>query len=70
MGIEERREIGAADFLLALDEQDEIHRQIALFLQRLLDAKDVGKNLPLVVAGAARRDDAVLDAGIERRPMP
>ena len=68
--IEKRREIRAADFLLALDQHDEIHRQIALLLHRLLDAEDVREDLPLVIARAARGDDAVLDAGIERRTMP
>ncbi len=70
VGVEEWREIRAADFLLALDEQDQVHRQVALFLQRVLDAEDVGEDLPFVIAGAPRGDDAVFDAGVERRPMP
>ena len=63
-------EMRAADFLLALDEHDQIHRQFALFAQRLLDAEDVREDLPLVVRRAARKDDAVLDPRLERRRLP
>ena len=70
MRVEKRGEIRAADFLLALDEQDEIYRQVAFFLEHVLDAKDVGENLSLVVTRPARRDDAVFDARIKRGPVP
>jgi hypothetical protein len=35
-----------------------------------LEAEDVREDLALVVAGAARGDDAVLDAGVEGRALP
>ncbi len=70
MRAQERREMRTADLLLALDEKNQVHRQIALRLQRLDDALDVGENLPLVIARPARGDDAVLHAGLKRRVMP
>ena len=63
-------QIGAADLLLALDQHDQVDRQIAGLLQGLLHAENMRENLALVIAGAARGDDAVLDAGIEWGPMP
>ena len=60
----------AADFLLALDEHDEIHGQPAGFAQRLADAHDVGKDLSFVVRRAAGKDDAVFDPRLEGRRLP
>ena len=63
-------EMRAADFLLALDEDDEIHGQPAGFAQRLADAHDVGKDLSFVVRRAAGKDDAVFDPRLEGRRVP
>ena len=41
-------EVLAADFLFALDDKIDIHRQIAVFLERFLNADDVRKNLSLL----------------------
>ncbi len=59
-------EMRAADFLLAFDEHDQIHRQFALLTQRLFQAEDVREDLPFVICRAARKDNAVLDPRLKR----
>ena len=59
-----------ADFFLAFDDEMQIHRQIALLLDRFLNAEDVGKNLTFVIRRAARKNVSVLQNRLERRRFP
>ena len=63
-------EVHAADFLLALDEELDVHRQAARLLHVRLDRLDVHEHLALVVGGAARVDLAVAHRRLERRAGP
>ena len=67
---EKIREVLAADFFLALDQEDQVHRQLAFFAQRLADAEDVREDLALVVRRAARINDSVAHDGLEWRRGP
>ena len=67
---EERREVRAADLLLAFEQEGQVHRQLAFFLQRLFHAEDVGQHLALVVGRAAGPDLAVADLRFEGRGGP
>ena len=58
------------DFLVALEEEAEVHRRAAGALQPRLGRREVHEELALVVAGAAGVDDVVLVARLERRPHP
>ena len=67
---EERSEAGAADFLLAFEQEDQIHRQFAAFAQRFLDTQHMGHHLALVVGGTARPDPAIADFRLKRIAGP
>ena len=60
----------AADFLLALQQEDDVARQFAMHRQMRFDRQDLGEVLALVVADAARIDAAVADRGLEGRADP
>ena len=47
-----------------------IHRQIAVLLDRLLNAENVRKNLALVIGRAAGKNVAVFQNRLERRRIP
>lgn len=70
MFLEEGLEVRTPDLLFAFDEEDEVHRQIARALQGLLHTADMGKDLALVVGGAARKHDVPGDPRFERRRLP
>lgn len=70
VGGEETGEAGAADFLLALDEEDEVDRQFAAGGEGGFDAEDVGEDLAFVVGGATGGDDAVLDVRLKGVVVP
>ncbi len=60
MFLQEIWQVIAPDFFFAFDDEVEIDREIAVLFQRLLDAKDVGEDLPFVIRRTARKDVAVL----------
>jgi hypothetical protein len=62
MGREEGGEIRRADFLLAFEEEDHVHGQVAVGLERFFDTEEVGEVLALVV-GRAAGVDLVTDEG-------
>ncbi len=63
-------EIAAADFFLAFDDEVQINREIAVFLNRLLNAEDVREDLTFVVGGTTRKDVAIFQHRLERRRIP
>src|SRR5689334_243971 len=67
---EETRQIAAANFFLALNDQVKVNRQFALLRDRFRDPKNVSEDLPLVVGRAPGKDVAVLQDRIERRRFP
>ncbi len=67
---EERAEARAADFLLALDEEDDVHGRRAGAGERLADAEDVREDLAFVVRRAPGVDAAVAERGFEGRRDP
>ena len=62
--------VGAADFLLALQQENDVARQFAMHREMRLDGQDLGEVLALVVADAARIDPAIADRGLEGRADP
>src|ERR1044071_6647153 len=68
--LEKGREVFAADFLLAFDDEGEVARQFSPRPQVGLDRFKVGEMLTLVVAGAAGEVGAVGDARIEGFGFP
>ena len=64
------RQITAADFLFAFDNEVEIHGQVAVLLHRFLNAEDVRQNLTLVIRRAAGKHVAVFQDRLERRRFP
>ena len=67
---DELREICASDLLLALDEENQIHRQRTLLAEHADRPEDVREDLAFVVGGAARKDPFVADHRLERRRGP
>ena len=63
-------EVDAADFLFALEDDLDVHRQPAVLLQVRFDRLEVHEDLALVVGGAARVDLAVAHGRLERRRLP
>ena len=63
-------EIAAADFFFAFNDEMQIHRQIALLLERFLNAENVREDLALVVRRTARKDVAIFQDRLERRRFP
>ena len=70
VALDEVVEVGAADFLFALDQELHVHRQVAVLLQVRFDRLEVHEHLALVVGRAARVDLAVADRRLERRRGP
>ena len=70
MLLDEVVEIRGADFLLAFEDDLDVHRQAAVLLQVRLDRLEVHEDLPLVVGRAARVNLAVADGRLERRRLP
>src|SRR5207244_11930117 len=68
--LQKTAEVNAANFFLAFDHQMQIHRQVGILFDRLLDTDDVRKNLTLVVRRAAGEDVSVLENGLEWRRIP
>jgi hypothetical protein len=60
----------ASALLLALDEDDDVDRQIAGPLEPALERQDLGERRPLVVRPAAGPDHAVDDGGLEGWRLP
>ena len=63
-------EILAADFLLALGEDDDVDRQLAARREMRLERLHVEEELAFVVDRAARKDLSVADRRLERRAVP
>lgn len=70
MGVEERFEVGAADFFFAFEEEGEVEGEVAVFGEGGGDAGDVGEELAFIVGAAAGVDSAVFDARFEGRGDP
>ena len=70
MRLDEVVEVGGADFLLALEDDLHVDRQLAGLLQVRLDGLEVHEDLALVVGRAARVDLAVADGRFKRRRLP
>ena len=67
MCFQERTEVCAANFLLALDDEDQVDGQFSVGFEGFLHADDVGEDLSLVVRGTPRVDDVPLDPRLEGR---
>src|SRR5438105_5052043 len=67
---EQRREVGAAVLLLALDEEAHADRQLAVHRAVGLRGLDAKQQMSLVVVDAARVHRAVADVRLERRGLP
>ena len=63
-------DVRAADLLLALQEHDDVARQLAGDGKMRLDRHQLGEVLALVVADAAGIDPPVADGRLERRAQP
>ncbi len=70
VGVDEVVEVGAADFLFALEQDLHVDRQASLLLEMRLDRLEVHEDLALVVGRAAGVDLAVAHGGLERRRRP
>ena len=70
MRFDERREMGAADFLFTLGEHQDVHREAAAHGEVRFQRLDVQEELALVVDGAARVEPSVAHLRLEggRRP--
>ena len=63
-------DVRAADLLLALQQDHDVARQLAMHREMRLDRQDLGEVLALVVADAARVDPAIADRRLEGRADP
>ena len=68
--LEKRREMFAANFLLALNDEREVAGKLGAGLEISLDRLEVGEVLALVVAGVASEHEPSGDARLERRRIP
>jgi hypothetical protein len=68
--LQQRLEVGAADLLLALDDELQVDRQRALALQQAPHRLDLVEHLALVVDGAPGARLALDDDRLERRRVP
>ena len=70
VGDDEVVEVRAADLFLALEDDPDVHRQLAVLLQMRLDRLEVHEDLALVVGRSAGVDLAVADRRLEGRRLP
>src|SRR6476646_8814413 len=67
---EEARQVTAADFFLAFNDEVKIDRQFPLLFDRFRDPENVAENLTLVVRSAPGKDVTVFQNWIERGRFP
>ena len=68
--LEERLQIGAADLLFAFNEENQVHRQIAVRGHRFLKAPQVAHELAFVVRGTTAVNAAIAEGGLKGRGLP
>ena len=64
-GLQERPEVVAAAFFFAFDQEDDVHREVAGFLQGRFDAENVREDLAFVIRRAPGVDATVFQARLE-----
>ncbi len=67
---QELTQVRTPDLLLALDQKDNVHRQLAVFGDLLGNPEDVRKMLSFVVGGTPRVNPALRNAGLEGIGLP
>ena len=64
------RKVRAADFFFTFKQENQIHRQITLLAQRLLDTQHMGHHLPFVVSCATCKDFPITKDRLKRLSRP